>query len=251
MASRPPPRFVVRRHDDDVGHRRRRLWLGLLWAGSLLLAALLGGLTTTRIAPVATGQRAQRALHAQIDDLKQQVANLQRAAQVDQVASRSLRGTLAQREEEISGLRADLGFYSRLVGGDNAHEGLKLQEVKLQPVAGAHAWNLVLSLTQSAKRGADTSGNLSVSVEGLRADKVVSLDWAALGNTAQKDGLPFHFLYFQQLQGTLMLPADFRPTRLLIRIQPAGEAAMTRSVTWGDALSGNITTVQGNHDVQP
>jgi hypothetical protein len=251
MASRPPPRFVVRKQ-DDMGNRQRRLWFGLAWLGSLLLTGLVVGLLARRTAPAAVDQRQLRSLRAQIDDLQQQLVNLQRGDQVNEVATRSLRGTLAQREEEINGLRADLGFYSRLVGGDAQHQGLKLQEVKLQPIAGSRGWNLTLSLTQSTRRDDAITGNALVSVEGLRANKVVQLDWSALGDAAQKDGLPFRFMYFQQLHGTIVLPADFRPTRLRISIQPAGDEPVTRTVAWGDALSGNITTTaQGDPDVQP
>ena len=248
MASRPPPRLVVRRQ-DDAG--RRRLWLGLAWLGSLLLLGLIVGGLSRHAAPAAVDHRQQRALLSQIDDLKQQVANLQRAAQVNEVATRSLRGTLAQREEELSGLRADLGFYARLVGGDAQRQGLRLQEVKLQPITGSRGWNLTLSLIQNAKRGEETRGDATVSVEGLRRDKVVSLDWPTLGNAAQKDGMPFRFMYFQQLHGTLVLPPDFRPTRLRISIQPASGEPVNRAVAWGAALSGNIITAEGDHDVQP
>lgn len=250
MGSRPPPRLVVRRH-DDVGQRWRRLWWGLGWLGSLLAVGLLAYFLSAHVAPVAVDHRQQRALQAQVDDLKQQVANLQRAAQVNDVATRALRGTLTQREKELSALRADLGFYSRLVGGDGQRQGLKLQEVKLQPITGSRGWTLILSLTQNAKRGDETSGNATVSVEGLRKDKVVTLDWPALGNGAQKDGLPFRFSYFQQLQGTIVLPADFRPTRLRIHIQPATGEAISRAVAWSAALSGNITTAEGDRDAQP
>jgi len=250
MASRPPPRFVVRRHDDP-GPPRRRLWLALAWLGSLLLTAWLAGMFSQRVAPAVTDHHAQKALQAQVADLQQQVANLQRAAQVNDVATKSLRGTLAQREEELSGLRADLGFYSRLVGGDSQRQGLKLQEVKLQPITGSRGWNLTLSLTQNAKRGDEIHGTVQVSVEGLRGDKVVKLGWSELGDTAQQDGMPFQFTYFQQLHATIVLPADFRPTRLRILIQPTDGAAVNRAVAWSAALSGNITTAQGDHDAQP
>lgn len=251
MASRPPPRFVVRRY-DDTGHRRRRLWLGLAWLGSLLAVGLIVGVLVRQAnAPITMDNRQQRALRGQIDDLKQQVANLERAAQVNEVATRSLRGTLAQREEELNGLRADLGFYSRLVGGDAQRQGLKLQEVKLQPIVGSRGWNISLSLTQNAKRGDEISGNVLVSVEGLRGDRVARLDWPALGDAAQKDGLPFRFTYFQQLHGTIVLPADFRPTRLRISIQPASGEPVNRAVAWAAALSGNITNAEGDRDAQP
>lgn len=249
MASRPPPRYVVRRH-DDAGNRRQRLWLGLLWLASLLAVAVAVFLLTRHVAPVLHDRRQQKALQLKIDDLEQQVANLQRAAQVNAVATGLLHGTLAQREEEISGLRTDLAFYSRLVGGDNL-QGLKLHQVNLQPVAGTRGWNITLSLTQNAKRGDETTGTATLSVEGLRGNKVVELDWPALGDDAQKDGLAFHFMYFQQLHGTIVLPADFRPTRLHIRIQPAGDTPIDQTVAWSDALSGNISQARGSEDAQP
>lgn len=250
MASRPPPRFVVRSH-DATGQRRLWLWLGLAWLGSLLLTGLVTGLLVRRATPAASEHRQLAALTEQNDDLKQQVSNLQRSAQVNEIATKALRGTLAEREEEISGLRADLGFYARLVGGDAQREGLKVQEVRVQPVIGTHGWNLTLSITQNAKRGEEITGKVLVSVEGLRADKVVQLDWPALGATVQKDGLPFRFKYFQQLSATIVLPADVRPTRVHITVQPAGDEAVSRTVAWNDALTGNITTTQGDHDAQP
>lgn len=250
MVSRPPPRFVVRRH-DDVSAKRLQLWLAAAWIGSLLVTGLSAGLLSHRADPVAVDHRQQRALNAQIENLKQQLANAQRDAQVNDVATKSLRVTLTQREEEISGLRANLAFYSRLVGGDTQHQGLKLQEAKLEPISGSHGWNLMLSLMQAAKRNDEITGTVTVSVEGLRDNKVVQLDWAALGNVAEKAGLPFRLMYFEQLHGTIVLPANFRPMRLHIGIQTAGEASVMQTVSWEDALSGNIITAQGDHDAQP
>lgn len=251
MSSRPPPRLVVRRHDDN-GRRRRWWWLGLAWLASLLVSGLLvGALSRHTPTSVAVTHGDPGKLLSQIEDLKQQVANLQRAAQVNEIATKSVRGTLAQREQELSALRADLGFYSRLVGGDAQRQGLKLQEVKLQPIVGSRGWNLSLSLTQNAKRGDELTGHVVVSVEGLQNNKVARLDWSALGNAAQKDGLPFRFTYFQQLHGSIVLPADFRPTRLRIHVQPADGEPIDHAVAWAAALSGNITTSEGDHDAQP
>lgn len=249
MASRPPPRYVVRPH-DDASQRRRRLWLALAWLASLLLVGVTVGLLAGHV-PAGSRQRQLQELAAQNDRLLQQVANLQRAQQVNDIATKALRVSLSQRDEEISGLRTDLGFYSRLVGGDAQRQGLKLQEVQLQPVPHSNAWNLTLSLTQNINRDQDTSGIATLSVEGLRGNQIVQLDWPALGDLAEKDGLPFRFRYFQQLHATFVLPADFRPTRLHIQAQPANGEAVTRTVAWGDALNGHITTIQGDPDAQP
>lgn len=250
MASRPPPRFVVRPH-DAAGWRRRAAWLGAAWLLSLVVTGVIVGAVAHHATPAAAEHRQVKALSRQNDDLLQQVANLQRAGQVADIANQSLRKTLAEREEEISGLRADLGFYSRLTGGDAQREGLKVQEVRLQAVPNSRAWNLTLSLTQNAKRGEDVTGTATVAVEGLRGDKVVQLAWNALGDTSQAAGMAFRFKYFQQLHGTIVLPADFRPTRLLVTAQPAGDDAVSRAVGWNEALSGHLTPTQGEQDAQP
>ncbi|WP_266159132.1 DUF6776 family protein [Dyella silvatica] len=244
MASRPPPRLVVRQH-DDADPRRRLLWLALGWLVSLLLCGFIVSNLVRRTTPAAIDKRQTRELTEQNEALKQQVANLQRSQQVTDIATRALQGTMAEREEEINGLRADLGFYSRLVGSDAQRQGLKVQEIRLKPVADAHAWDISLSLTQNAKRGEEISGKVTLSVEGLRGDKVQRLEWPALGDAAQKDGLPFHFKYFQSLHATFVLPADFHPTRLLIKAQPDGDEATNRAAAWTEALSGDTTT-QGN-----
>ena len=250
MGSPPNPRFVVRRH-DDTGSRRRYVWLSLLWLVSLVITGLVVGWLGRHGNPAVVDLRQQRALRSQIDVLKQQVANGQRDAQVNDVATRSLRATLTQREAEISGLRANLGFYARLVGGDTQGQGLTLQEVKLEPISGSHGWNLMLSLVQNAKRSDAISGNATVSVEGLRGDKVVQLDQVAMGDAAQKSGLPFRLMYFQQLHSTIVLPPNFRPMRLHVSIQPLGEPAVVRTVSWEDALGGGMINAQGDHDAQP
>jgi cell division protein FtsB len=254
MASRPPPRYVVRPH-DAASQRRRVLWLGLAWLGSVILVGVIVALAVGAwkgVVPRISDRRELHALTAENDDLKQQVANLQRSQQVTDVATKALRETISQRDEEISGLRADLSFYSRLVGGDAQREGLKVQEVSLQPVPHSSAWTLTISLTQNIKRDDDTSGATSVSVEGLRDNKVTQLDWSALGDAAEKDGIPFKFRYFQQLHTTIALPPDFRPTRLHVTVQPENGDAVSRVVAWNDALSSPVTTNQGDTtDAQP
>lgn len=251
MSPRPPPRLVVRAHDTSA-QRRRRLWLLVAWPLSVAVAAVAGWSLAQAPVTLVPGHRGQiKQLQADNERLKQQVADLTRSQQVGDVAMRALQRSMAEREEQISGLRADLGFYSRLVGGDGQRQGLRIQEVHVQEVPQSRAWNLTLSLTQNVRRGDEIHGRLSVTVEGLRGDKVEQLPWTQLGDNAQKDGLSFAFKYFQQLHATVVLPADFRPTRLRVHAEPDDGAVADRVVSWNDALNGTLTTAQGGNDAQP
>jgi hypothetical protein len=123
------------------------------------------------------------------------------------------------------------------VGGGGQRDGLKIQGARTSPVKGtANAWNLVVTLTQNARRGELVKGSLKLAVEGIQDDKVATLEGTALGQGAQMTELPFSFKYFQQIQGSFTLPAGFRPTRLRVVADVTGDQAVTGTVAWTDAL---------------
>jgi hypothetical protein len=237
MAQRQPPRFVVRTLGDAVLERRKRLALIGAWVLSLAIVGVGAWVVAARV-PEALGDRGNaRQLQADSEDLRQQVANLQRAGQVADIAAKELKRNLAERDEEISGLRTDLAFYSRLVGGGGQRDGLKIQGARTSAVKGtANAWNLVVTLTQNARRGELVKGSLKLAIEGIQDNKVATLEGAALGQGAKTSELPFSFKYFQQIQGSFTLPAGFKPTRLRLVADVTGDQAVTGTVTWTDAL---------------
>lgn len=237
MASSHPPRFVVRTLDDAASERRKRLILIGAWVLSLVVVAAIAWFAAARVPAAIAVRGGNRDLKADNEDLRQQVANLQRAGQVADIAAKELKRNLAERDEEISGLRTDLAFYSRLVGGGGQRDGLKIQGARTSSVKGtANAWNLVVTLTQNARRGELVKGSLKLAIEGIQDNKVATLEGAALGQGAQMTELPFSFKYFQQIQGSFTLPAGFKPTRLRLTADVTGDEAVTGTVAWTDAL---------------
>jgi hypothetical protein len=236
MATRQPPRFVVRPH-DAARERRMKLLLGAGWAASIVVAAgLAWAFSAGPTAPTGVPRGASAQLRAENDDLRQQVANLQRAGQVADIATKELKKNLSERDEEISGLRTDLAFYSRLVGGNGQRDGLKIQAARVTTVAGTpNAWNLVVTLTQNARRGDLVKGSLKVAVEGIEGTRVTTLQGPSLGQSDTSKGLPFAFKYFQQVQGSFTVPAGFKPTRLRLDAGAEGGDSATSTVAWADA----------------
>ena len=236
MATRHPPRFVVRTLADTARERRKGLLLLAAWAVSLVIVGMLVWVLARHGPAVVTNRSNARALGAEDEDLRQQVANLQRASQVAGIAAKELKRNLAERDEEISGLRTDLAFYSRLVGGNGQRDGLKVQGARTEPVKGSpNAWNVVVTLTQNARRGDVLKGSLTLAVEGIQGSKVATLEGPALGQAAPSQGLPFSFKYFQQVQGSFTLPAGFKPTRLRVIANAEGDEPVTSTIPWADA----------------
>jgi hypothetical protein len=232
MAS--PPSLVIRRHDPA---QQRRVWLqlALAWLGSLLIVGALVAYFFAR-ASQHDGTSRIAAVDKETDALKSRIAVLERSEQVAKAALADVQQTLREREEEVDGLRADLAFYGRLVGGSK-REGLAVHALRLRSVKDSQAWNAIATLTQNFQRGQDIKGRLTLSVEGVQGDKLSTLDWGALAQGQDKAGIEYSFKYFQQVSGTIMLPEGFAPNRVIVRADGEG-GRVEQEFSWKDAIKG-------------
>ena len=203
-----------------------------------LLALAFGGWGVwTLLAPAPGDSRAQlRAQQARIDELEQRVTTLARSDQISRDANRDLQGTLAERDEEIAGLHADVAFYERFVGSTAQRRGLNVHELQMQPQA-AGAWHFTATLTQNLNRGAVNTGRLTLSLEGSRDGKLQKLSWADLRQQPDAAGVDYSFKYFQQVEGDVLLPPGLQPIRVVARLTPARGNAVEQSFTWAEAAA--------------
>lgn len=214
---------------------------GLMYAllGLFMVALAFGGWGAwTVLAPTAGPRDARRQLQlqqAQLDELQQRVATLTRSDQISREANRDLQGTLAERDEEIAGLRADVAFYERFVGATGQRRGLTVHQLQLQP-QGDQAWRFTVTLTQNLNRGAVNRGRLLLAVEGTGDGKLQKLAWADLRQQPGAPGVEYSFKYFQQVEGDVLLPPGMKPLRITVRLVPAGGTAVEQSFAWADAI---------------
>ena len=170
---------------------------------------------------------------AQIEQLQQQVATLSRSDQISRDANRDVQNTLAERDEEIAALRADVAFYERFVGSTAQRRGLTVHELRLQPRTD-QGWHYTATLTQSLNRDAASIGEMRLAIEGTRDGRLETLDWSDLRQSADAQGVEFSFKYFQQVEGDIVLPPDFQPLRVTVRLAPQRGSAVERAFSWAD-----------------
>ncbi|KLI99420.1 DUF6776 family protein [Luteimonas sp. FCS-9] len=219
---------------------------GLRWTLALLvlvaLSLLFGSWGAWQLfAPgAANPQRQLAAQAAQIEDLQQQVATLTRSDQISRDANRELQGTLAERDEEIAALRADVAFYERFVGSTTQGRGLTVHELRMQPRTD-QGWHYTATLTQSLARDAASAGEMRLAIEGTRDGRLETLAWSDLRQRADAAGVPYSFKYFQQVEGDVVLPPGFQPLRVTVRLAPAGRgAAVERAFSWADVTPRSV-----------
>ena len=211
----------------------------------VLLSLLFGAWGLWRVwAPEPVDARAQIAerdnrLEAQqdvIEELQQRVATLARSDQISRDANRDLQGTLAERDEEIAALRADVDFYERFVGATAQRRGLAVHELRLVR-RGGEAWRFTATLTQNLNRGVINRGKLVLEVEGTRGGRLQALDWQALRQDPQAAPIDYSFRYFQQVDGDFVLPAGFTPASVTVRLEPTGGNEVVQEFDWSDATA--------------
>ena len=207
----------------------------LLWIASLALAWTWA---SRRAAPGLEQARADlerergqsRLDRAELDDIRQQVATLKRSDQISRNANLELQKALAEREEEVSGLRADLDFYERLVGSTGQRQGLRVHEAVFAPESGG-TWRYTVTLTQNLNRGAISRGTMRFVVDGIRDGKLGTVGWDELVQTRNAPGKPFSFRYFQQIEDSVMLPPGFTPQRVRVTLQ-GNAGKVEKAFTW-------------------
>ena len=168
-----------------------------------------------------------------VEALRQEIATLKRSDQISRDANRDLQGTLAERDEEIAGLRADVAFYERFVGATGQRRGLTVHGLQMQPREG-NAWQYTATLTQNLNRGAVSSGRMTMALEGTQAGKLTKLSWADLRQQKEAPGIDYSFKYFEEIEGDLVLPQGFKPLRVTVRLSPQGGAIVEQSFPWAD-----------------
>ena len=217
-------------------------------AAAVFVAALgFGGWGLWRVVAPGSGdvrtqlagrERDGRTQAGMIEQLQQQVATLSRSDQISRDANRDLQGSLAERDEEIAGLRADVAFYERLVGATAQRRGLAVHALRMQP-QGDTAWHFTGTLTQNLNRGAVSAGRFTLLVEGTRDGRLQKLSWDDLRQMPSAPGIEYSFKYFEQLEGDVFLPAGMTPVRVTVRLVPRSGAVVEQSFTWAETISDN------------
>ncbi len=237
----PVPRFQVVPREPRFGGRGLWIAIAVAWLLSLGLAWWLAASLLAPGAGDARGQlraaeRAAAAQQRQLDEATQRLVTLQRSDQISRAANSELQSSLAERDEEIAALRADVAFYERLVGSTSQRKGLNVHSIEFTPTE-AGTWSYRTVLTQNLNRGAISQGQLRFAVEGVRGGKLATIGWDELHNRQGTPGQDYSFRYFQELTGNVMLPKDFTPQRVRVSLR-GGAGGVEQTFDWIPARSG-------------
>ncbi len=242
MASRPQPRLIIT--ENRPGGRVRTALLALAWLATTAAAAWSGARWASPDAgALRTALQSLESEHGKalqrIDRLTQKLTTLERSSQVERDAARALQETLAERDAELASLRNDVAFFERLAGNTAQRQPLAVHSLSLDPL-GDGGWRYLLILTQNLKKAAISKGSFTLQVEGSQGGALRTLEWNELVQKPDAAAQPFSFKYFQQIEGSIALPADFLPHRVRVNVR-SDQGQTEQVVPWPDASSSGVS----------
>lgn len=233
--------LVVTRVDPSLARRRRGLLL-LAWIISLVLMYFACRLwLIPGVGPLQSQLRELRLAHQQLleeqSQLQEQLSVQTSAREVAERALEDLRQALTQRQDEVASLRADVSFYQRLIESGAQQAGLWVHQFRLRSDGeSGNMYRYRLTLAQNLKRGRNAEGSVEIKFTGSRDGKLVKLDLAELTGAEATPDTDYAFKYFQQLEGTILLPTAFEPSAIEIAMRPKdGASTVRREFTWAEA----------------
>ncbi len=206
----------------------RVFWsLGIL----LLVAAIYAAFDYGRFVAKFDSSDAQRREEAyiqsaeelveQIETLREEKAVLERAQQIERKAYNELDTTLKTLQTEILDLKEELAFYLGIVSPRDASRGLRLENMKIDKLGDGGHYRYKVVLTQVLKNDKLARGKVILRFEGLKNGQSVTLSLGQI-DKQHKGDLNYKFKYYQNLNGEVIIPADFIPKRVHAKVYPVG-----------------------------
>ena len=172
------------------------------------------------------------------DDLRQQLANMERAREIDKQAYADVDASLESMQNEISELKEEVAFYRGIVSQQDATQGVRVQKLQLVGNGGERGYSYKLVLVQTIKAKRFTSGKVKLTVQGLLNQGQKEYSFGELSGR-KAEGEKFHFKYFGKTEGDIILPADFIPTRVKVHVTVTSpkHSEVEAVFDWQDVLS--------------
>jgi len=155
-------------------------------------------------------------------DLREQLTVLKRSSEIDRRAAREVRDEYAGLRATVMELRKQLTFYQSIVSPEDAGPGLKVQRFHLEPTQEEGGFFYSLTLTQVKRNERYVRGVVEMEIEGTEngKPKVLKFRKLAAGNSK---ALGFKFRYFQNFEGEIRIPPQFKPLQIRILLKPRGK----------------------------
>ncbi len=170
--------------------------------------------------------------------LRERSAVLERANQVDKQAYGEVENSLKQLQDELLELKEEVAFYRGIVSPAETASGLNVADFRVTGIGADREYRFKLVLTQVKTNDRLVKGYARVAFEGVMDGAQVEVGMKELSGGALNT-LKLRFKYFQNIEGEVVLPEGFVPSRVLVEVVPSGKGwtRLKKTFDWSDITS--------------
>ena len=164
-------------------------------------------------------------LENDITGLNEQIALLETHRDIDAEAYKEVEASLVDLQSKIQEQQDAIAFYRGIVSPADGKAGLRVQDLRLLRGDEERKYKIRLVLVQAMKHDRKVSGDVKLSIVGMKDGVETSYEYAQLLPADGDDKWAFSFRYFQDFDRMVVLPDGFTPERINVQVQ-----SRTRSI---------------------
>ena len=222
-----------------------------LYAGLMIVAVAACGYLLYEYGRYSSGydsmstEREMDSLQSRLEDQELEIAHLAQqneiltqGKEIDRLAYTEIDQTLTDLQKENMELKEEIAFYRGIVGTAEEVRGLQIRNFKLIKNDIPQNYRYRLILTQLIRSNRFVSGHVILAVSGVLNGIEKSLSQQEFVRE-DEDDMRFHFKYFQELQGEIVLPEGFVPLKITLSIIPQENRRKTieQTFNWADVIT--------------
>ncbi len=232
--------FQVRQHNPW------RIWLGIALVILLLLIMFLIG-RTYQSYELGNLRLEKEVMLNRIAELEQRNATLVKKnaqlkgiSKIEHDAYEKANLSQVAMQKEMLEMREQLVFYQGIVSPEQLALGVNIQSFELNKKNNLGLYRYKLVLSKRGKSNKFVKGSFDFIVKGLQADQQVDLRLKQIKQEYQNKDINFSFRYFQVFEGDMLLPDQFEPYDIQLKIKPSTRKIkpFSESISWVQAVSG-------------
>lgn len=165
--------------------------------------------------------------------LREQVVVLERSTQIDNQAAARLQNDIKGLQDQVYRLKGELEFYEGIMTATTDSKGLNIQGFHIEGTDQENLHHFKLVLTNVAKSDKIIEVTMDMSIEGMNeaGSQVLSLDKVITGSKLDRE---IKFKNFERIEGNLIFPKGFKPSRVVVELRQKGtnRSAVKRVFEW-------------------
>lgn len=159
------------------------------------------------------------------DHLRGELARLQMNADIDRRASGDIREEIAGLNKKVAGLNKEISFYKGLMAPTAEERGLRIRSLDLVASDNPRQYELKLVLQQLAVEHKVLYGYATINIVGKQSGNQAVLSLGDVSKQVDGKKVRVRFKYYQNIEGTLLLPVGFEPQAIAVVIDAKAKHA--------------------------